>query len=707
MKRIFIILGCLLSLGASIASGQTIENEIEVTVPSLPLPVNEQLFPMPEYRLVDGGSKFTTSYSEDCPEELRGAFEYAVKIWEENLPECLPISIKVLTAPLGKDVPSKVKYRTLSFSRQNNNQFLYPTSAVKAILIREFNRNVVQRFHDELNDVSVIERDDDITITYNSDMFEDFSFSLDEGLVGNRFDFVTLALRDIAKGLGLVPNFAVNLQTRTLAKVPSPSTPYTERLWEALLHPPTERATTSDDGSVAFSNATKGDYYKADVNMWVLKYYAPASWIDGLSATTFIPESNNPLTQLLSYDFGRGTVMRNISSESWSDLFWRLLEWNNDVITSSPEAGKISTNGSTLNELPFEGSFTIGENLQNDNMYSDWISIESLCAGNPLEKASVDNKRMSVATSQDYSESYCEPYSYWIPNLKGEATTVSALLKNGKWDVVYSSYQDKGPDDLGYEGPQSITVSMDDLKHHYDLEEYARSTSGGLRYRIASGEKRINYKNKAYYNYNISYYTRAYIPQSARIKYSGYYKPANLSSGAEASKQARVKISQDDIDEDFIDIPIGISNVEGTDFIVIVQYDPGEDLPFTYDEYDLKKGYFIANVYREGTTKLYVISYNKNGSSRSNTIEINGVGYPDMQVSMRREGNNVQFTGFNSVAKAGVLKCKVIDAMTANNVMDVVLDSTDSISLDSLEKGVYILRLSDGKSDISSFKVIK
>ena len=39
--------------------------------------------------------------------------------------------------------------------------------------------------------------------------------------------------------------------------------------------------------------------------------------------------------------------------------------------------------------------------------------------------------------------------------------------------------------------------------------------------------------------------------------------------------------------------------------------------------------------------------------------------------------------------------------------MDVVLDFTDSISLDNLEKGVYILRLSDGKSDISSFKVIK
>lgn len=706
MKRIFIILGCLLSLGASIASGQTIENEIEVTVPSLPLPVNEQLFPMPEYRLIEGGSKFTTSYSEDCPEELRGAFEYAVKIWEENLPECLPISIKVLTASLGKDVRSNVKYRTLSFTGQYNKEFLYPTSAVKAVLLREFNRNVFQRFYDELNDVSVIERDDDITITYNSDMFEDFSFNLDEDKVGNRFDFVTLALRDIAKGLGLVPNFAVNLQTRTLAKVPSPSTPYTERLWGALLHPPTERAVTSDDGSVAFSNATKGDYYKANVNGQPLKYYAPSTWIEGLSATTFIPEANNPLTQLLSYDFGKGTVMRNLTGNSWTGTFWDLLDWRNDIITGG-ETGTIKEGGSTSNELPFEGSFTIGENLQNDNMSPDWATIESLCAGSPLEMASVDNKRMSAAASQDYSKSYCEPYSYWIPNLKGEATTVSALLKNGKWDVVYSSYQDKGPDDLGYEGPQSITISMDDLKHHYDFEEYARSTSGGLRYRIASGEKRINNKNKLFYNYNVSYHTRAFAPQCARIKYSGYYKPAELSTGAEASKQARVKISQGDLDEDFIDIPIGISNVEGTDFIVIVQYDPGEDLPFTYDEYDLKKGYFIANVYREGTTKLYVISYNKNGSSRSNTIEINGVGYPDKQVSMRREGNNVQFTGINSLAKAGVLKCKVIDAMTANNVMDVVLDSTDSISLDSLEKGVYILRLSDGKSDISSFKVIK
>lgn len=35
---------------------------------------------MPNYRQVNSGTKLVVTYDEDCPEELRGAFEYAVKI---------------------------------------------------------------------------------------------------------------------------------------------------------------------------------------------------------------------------------------------------------------------------------------------------------------------------------------------------------------------------------------------------------------------------------------------------------------------------------------------------------------------------------------------------------------------------------------------------------------------------------------------------
>lgn len=48
---------------------------------------------LPNYREIRGGTKIRTTYAKECPEELIGAFDYAVKIWEENLPSMLPLNI--------------------------------------------------------------------------------------------------------------------------------------------------------------------------------------------------------------------------------------------------------------------------------------------------------------------------------------------------------------------------------------------------------------------------------------------------------------------------------------------------------------------------------------------------------------------------------------------------------------------------------------
>lgn len=53
---------------------------------------------MPDYREVNSGSKLVVKYEGEWPAEMQGAFEYAVKIWEEVLPMTLPIRI---TAKIG------------------------------------------------------------------------------------------------------------------------------------------------------------------------------------------------------------------------------------------------------------------------------------------------------------------------------------------------------------------------------------------------------------------------------------------------------------------------------------------------------------------------------------------------------------------------------------------------------------------------------
>lgn len=55
---------------------------------------------MPDYREVSSGSKFVVTYESGVPAELQGAFEHAVKIWEEVLPMTLPIHITVKTGSI-------------------------------------------------------------------------------------------------------------------------------------------------------------------------------------------------------------------------------------------------------------------------------------------------------------------------------------------------------------------------------------------------------------------------------------------------------------------------------------------------------------------------------------------------------------------------------------------------------------------------------
>lgn len=642
-------------------------------------------------RWIESGSKFITSYSDDCPEELRGAFEYAVKIWEENLPECLPISIKVAYRALPANVPSSVKFRTLMFNRSENADHLYPTTAVKAVLLREFNRNSFLRFCEELPDVSVIERDDDISITYNSLMFDDFSFSLDESDVNGRFDFVSLALRDIARGLGIAPLFLADTVGGTLECEDEPSTPYTDRLYEAL----------GWDPNVAYANATKGQFNANIIGNNYL-YYAPPVWVDGLSLSTFIPEANKALSRVLRYDFARGMVMRDLTGSAWTDMFGQLLDWRNDIITGAVQ-GSIVQGGSTGNIIPFSGSYTIGE---------DWNDMENMkmasaSAGNPIQ-AGASSKISTLASGEAYNRyAYCRPYSFWINNIKGTVTTVAALLNDGTWDIL-STYSQSSDDDT----PQPLTLNTDEMIHHYDIESYARTTSGGLRYRIATGTRKFDYlRDKEYYDYDVTYCTREYTPQAAVISYDGYYKPidqvAELDLPVRNLRRASSTVPQDD-DDEYIDVPVRIRNVEGTDYILVVQYDPGENIPFSYDETDFRKGYFMVNVCREGTTRLNIISYNKNGSTKSNPLEISNVGFPDRQISMQRDANGIKFTGIHAItsSKEGAV-CTLTDTATGMVVKRQNVHADDNVSLEGIEKGVYLVSLSDGYGKSSTFKIVK
>lgn len=59
---------------------------------------------LPGFREIQGGSKIVVIYDNSVPMEMQGAFEYAVKLWEEVLPMTLPIKIDVKVDNLSNDI---------------------------------------------------------------------------------------------------------------------------------------------------------------------------------------------------------------------------------------------------------------------------------------------------------------------------------------------------------------------------------------------------------------------------------------------------------------------------------------------------------------------------------------------------------------------------------------------------------------------------
>lgn len=204
-----------------------------------------------DYREINGGSKLIVSYSGVWPEEMKGAFEYAIKLWEEVLPTSLPINITAKLEPIrgSREVLSKVGFHTYNFNGDFEKEIAAPSTLIKNVVLRQSHRSYQDRFTDEFND-STLFNDEDICITYNQYKLEDFSFSLDGEPTENKYDFVTLVLRDIALGLGFGVNFTADVVEKSFNFTNARNTPYEKLIIEAL---------NTTDHHEAFNNATKGN----------------------------------------------------------------------------------------------------------------------------------------------------------------------------------------------------------------------------------------------------------------------------------------------------------------------------------------------------------------------------------------------------------------------------------------------------------------
>lgn len=635
---------------------------------------------MPGYREISSGSKLVVTYDSNVPAEMQGAFEHAVRLWEEVLPMTLPIhlTVKLGTIRGSGNVLSKVAFDSFIYS-EHDKTFSAPISMIKGVCLQEYHARQSYRFIEDISETSIFERED-IIITYNNKMIEQFDYSLDGEPNLNKYDFVTVALRDIAVGLGFTSQFTAEGNRLEIMKFTP--TPFASLIINSL-------GTT--DPYKAFANATKGSLTIpltnwGNIEVGTLNLYAPNTWSNSTSLRFFIPD-DKPITKLLTYDFGKGYVMRDLSGANWRELFECALDWRR-VLTVGNASGSVSQSGNSDDVLPYKGTVTLSFD---DNDRTNTIPLKKGQSVDikPISSVSDMQQSLSMTSSSFPAKTYCRKYDALSPDGPFHCgLSLSVLKKDGSWDCIYKNVNSREP----------VTVNIENLALNFDESEYARGTTGGLRYRLTRCEEDIfSYAGgETPYNYTTKYFTRDFIPQKAFLKYT-----------PEQSTLTARKTTLSD-DDWFVDVKVGISNLEGTTKVIVEQLDEGEELPFQYEVSDFRKGYFIANLDRECSTTLTVVSYNANGYQRSNTIVIPAIGYPSRQVTFDKSENTITLSGLSDDDIAsGNISYTITNITNANRSGFIGTISDNRLDIGNLAKGIYVLSIDDGQERIATYKFAK
>lgn len=384
----------------------------------------EKCTDVPVLRQINGGTVFKVTYE---PEELwdnsmRGAFEYACKIWEEQLPNSLPINIRAKIGNIRGTNNMKLLSKVQSTTYDLNNHETVLSSRMKYVLLAEYNSGYNATYLERVTDVDFFNKPD-IVITYNKSMLNDFSYSLENTPV-NKYDFVTVVLRDIARGLGFSFNMTANSQKQTLEDTNRPLTYYENIVRQAI---------GGKNLSEAYTNATKGSL-TLSVNYYyynnTLHLYAPTTWQNGMSLNYLIPEQSRNFTELLSYNFGKGSVVRNIV-DSYKNIFYDFQGWQTYNVVTGPSSTSASSDGSSDNIITYKGDITLEDRPHNQN---------NISKKNIVQRASSKYEKMANSNTFDL-QSYLFPYNYMYPDKSGSgAWLISLLKKDGTWDPVYSQY---------------------------------------------------------------------------------------------------------------------------------------------------------------------------------------------------------------------------------------------------------------------------
>lgn len=603
-------------------------------------------------RNINGGTVIIPEFDETCPEELKAPFMYACKIVEEYMPPSLPIKIKVsvgeLTAQYGKSI-SKVQPNLKDDFGYSPNKSV-TTSQIKGVIVGEMGTNANNTFRPYVPNVSFLTDLVDIEITYNELFIPEISFSL-EANPNDKYDFISVVLRDILKGLGLSSSFRYSEITKEFTEPRRPLTDFEIKINEALGE--------NNSTPIKLINATKGKLEIPKNRVKKLQLYAPQTWQNQISLNYFIPQEGCDVSNILMPEFCKGMVCRSLSDDYSQLIFRELLGWIPDEISGvSGEGSEYSSNGTTSSLMPYNGSISFTFSPLSANSYSNAKDFNE----QPIISTNAFIEENESSELRKYFNSF-HPFFLGDTEVCPEiGTSISILKKDGTWDLM----------ELKGGGPRNI-YNMADWAFHYDESEYARTIDGYLR-------GRITYKSKdSYYGttkYQSIYFVLDYIPQKV-----------NLSCKL---LENTIATSNDQINLVPTQVPVRIffSNTEGIEKIVLERLKEGSRIPNRITITNLKDGYYDTTI--EKATTFTAVAYNKNGSSRGLPITVvPNPTSPSNDIVIKVDNNRIQLKLYDQENSTFTYQ---IRNLTFSTTPTIINGSTDRfIDISHLENGDYIV----------------
>lgn len=584
MKRIIIIalLAAFLPGGNRVTAQDYIETDGYVSSEIIP-----EIQGLPIIREINSGTVFKVQYVGNWSPEMKGAFEHACKIVGEALPPMPPITIRA-------EIGSGSSTNTLSRIFLNNlgnfsNGYLYENSLpaqVKYTVLKEFETYSYYQFFNSIESVDFFENfsTPDIRIVYYQTRLKECSFNIDNSPT-DKYDFVSVAIRDLFKGIGFTCSIRLNTSTGQLIGLnDTDKTAFNKQVSYALAVPgktPAEVATSGALKLALGSSSTQS-----------VSLYAPNPWVNNVSLNYFIPDNKYKLTSTLTHRFGKGTVTRDVADKNMT-LYRELLHWAPYL----KSGGQPSSNGegTTTDLMPYNGSIAFNA--------TDMTAAATEGLGDETEMPSISEAmREAGEVSVDkigFIIDYLTPFHVFYNEAfgdiqPGDGWTVSVLKKDGKWDcVAYTS---------GY-SPE-LYIDTERLTFHYDNDEYARSADGYLRCRATHSYRVTGGSNPR--RYDARYFVMDYLPQAVEI---------GISSTTDTQSAVAPLATT-------VPVTIGMKNLEGVTRVVLEVKPQGARVPNKIEVGNPKSGVVDLTLSSGKVTTITPVSYNANGSTRGEALTV-------------------------------------------------------------------------------------